>query len=56
MNRLVQLVENYDKLSEFHKQLITDLSDYLVWKEDRDLELLVDKISSDALSYGEMRQ
>jgi hypothetical protein len=56
MNRLVQLVDNYDKLSEYHKQLITDLSEYLVWKEDRDLEMLVNKISNDALSYGEMKQ
>jgi hypothetical protein len=51
MNRLSQLVENYDKMSDYHKQLIADLSEYLVWQEDRDLEKLVDKIASEPSVY-----
>jgi hypothetical protein len=51
MNQKEELISNFDMLSDYHKQEVISFVEYLVWKENRDIEKLVSKIANSSIEY-----
>jgi hypothetical protein len=51
MNQNEELISTFDMLSDYHKQEVISFVEYLVWKENRDIEKLVSKISNSSIEY-----